>query len=400
MFENIDPLVFFIPLIAGFIGWFTNWLAVKATLYPVQFVGIPPVFGWQGVIPKNAEKMSLDFSAMIRNRLLDVHELVADIKNDEQQIDEMVDDLCKEVMLEFSTQIAPEAWAKAREKLRDYITELVRENIRNVLHSLVDRCADDADELIDIDTIMRDSMLDDRGLMGQVLFEIARPEFKFIEMSGLYFGFLFGVLQMFAWISYPVSWVLPAAGFLVGYITNWIALTFIFEPAEPIKIGPVTLQGLFIKRQAEAAMQFSDVVCTKVLNPDNFTTYLQREPARSKIKSLIEQQVDESMKIFEDDPMVALLVGADKLQEARLDLNQRIDNNEFESGVPIRELAGKTRTMRNQINRNLQALGSTEFNNVLRPVFKQDEWKLILAGGVIGVVIGVLQVVFLFGQSF
>ena len=34
---------------------------------------------------------------------------------------------------------------------------------------------------------------------------------------------------------------------------------------------------------------------------------------------------------------------------------------------------------------------------MLRPVFQQDEWKLILAGGVIGVVIGCLQVLYLFG---
>ena len=51
--DDFNPLVLLIPLIAGFIGWFTNWLAVKATLYPIEFVGIPPLLGWQGVIPKN-----------------------------------------------------------------------------------------------------------------------------------------------------------------------------------------------------------------------------------------------------------------------------------------------------------------------------------------------------------
>ena len=42
--------------------------------------------------------------------------------------------------------------------------------------------------------------------------EVAGPEFKFIERSGLYFGFLFGIIQMFVWIVYPAGWVLPAAG--------------------------------------------------------------------------------------------------------------------------------------------------------------------------------------------
>ena len=46
---------------------------------------------------------------------------------------------------------------------------------------------------------------------------------------------------------------------------------------------------------------------------------------------------------------------------------------------------------------NLGALDAEEFGGVLRPVFQKDEWKLILAGGVIGSGIGALQVVLLFG---
>ena len=40
-FADLNPIVLCIPFISGFIGWFTNWIAVKATLYPVEFVGIP-----------------------------------------------------------------------------------------------------------------------------------------------------------------------------------------------------------------------------------------------------------------------------------------------------------------------------------------------------------------------
>ena len=50
-----------------------------------------------------------------------------------------------------------------------------------------------------------------------------------------------------------------------------------------------------------------------------------------------------------------------------------------------------------QLEDNLGALDPAEFSGVLRPVFQKDEWKLILAGGVIGTAIGALQVVVLFG---
>ena len=47
-----------IPVIAALIGWSTNWLAIQMTFYPLEFVGRPPLLGWQGIIPSKARKMA------------------------------------------------------------------------------------------------------------------------------------------------------------------------------------------------------------------------------------------------------------------------------------------------------------------------------------------------------
>jgi len=405
MFENIDPIVFCIPFIAAFIGWLTNMIAVKATLYPVKFIGIPPIFGWQGVIPKNAEEMSQNFSTMIRDKLIDTEAMFASIKHDKEQTDKLIDKMTDKVIEEFATNIAPESWAKARDKLRQYITNLIRQNISNVIDSMFDKLKADADQLIDIDAIMAEEMTKDRGLMGKVLFEVASPEFKFIEISGLYFGFLFGIVQMFIWMLYPASWVLPVAGFLVGYATNWMALTLIFEPSEPVKVGPFTIQGLFVKRQFEAAAQFANVVCDEVLNSANITKQMASGNSRVRLVSIMEEQINESMAIYEEDPMVAMLAGADKLSEAKTDILERLhtidfNNSDFSKSDLGKDFTGNTDMIRTQILDNLRDLAPGEFNEVLRPTFKKDEWKLWLAGGVIGTAIGALQFIYLFGGSF
>jgi fatty-acid desaturase len=49
---------------------------------------------------------------------------------------------------------------------------------------------------------------------------------------GAYMGFMFGVLQMILWAFYSAGWVLPAFGFVVGAITNWLALKV--TPYHPI----------------------------------------------------------------------------------------------------------------------------------------------------------------------
>jgi uncharacterized membrane protein YheB (UPF0754 family) len=396
--DGFNPLVLVIPLIAGFIGWFTNWLAVKATLYPVEFVGVPPLLGWQGVIPKNTENMSTSFSFLIRNKLVDMEQIFGDLDHgDNEERDRVVEEISQEIVHEFSTNIAPESWARARDKLREYINTLVRRNVDRVTLEMLDRMAKESADLIDIEKIVRDTMVEDRALLGRVLVEIAGPEFKFIERSGLWFGFLFGIFQMGVWIIYPAGWVLPAAGFLVGYVTNWLALNLIFEPKEPKQVGPFRVQGVFIKRQREVASSFADVISDRVLNAENMIRHLTEGPKRERVLALIEDQVEKSMKEYERDAMVAMLVSQERLADAKTELLERIRNANMSDSRQIKTFADQSRHIHNQLEQNLVALDAAEFSGVLRPVFQKDEWKLILAGGVIGAVIGVLQVVVLFG---
>jgi uncharacterized membrane protein YheB (UPF0754 family) len=396
--DDFNPLVLLIPFIAGFIGWFTNWLAVKATLYPVEFIGVPPAFGWQGVIPKNTEDLSQSFSQLIHDKLLNIEEIFAGLDHDDnEELDKVVEDVAQEIIREFSTNIAPDSWARAREKLRGYINTLVRRNVRAVTVEIMDRMAKEAGDIIDVDAIVREAMVEDRALLGRVLIQIAGPEFKFIERSGLWFGFLFGIIQMLVWIVYPAGWVLPAAGFLVGYITNWLALNLIFEPKEPKQVGPFKIQGVFIKRQREVATSFADVIAERVLNADNMVQHLSEGPNRQRVLNILEGQVEESMKVYERDAMVGMLVSKDKLEEAKADLLDRVRNADMTDSSQIKTFADQSHHIHGQLEANLAALDASQFSGILRPVFQKDEWKLILAGGVIGTAIGAAQVALLFG---
>jgi len=395
---DLNPFVFCIPLVSAFIGWFTNWIAVKAMLYPVEFVGIPPLIGWQGVVPKNSEKLSQSFSDLIHDKLLNMEEIFSDLSHDDSdEIKRVIEDVSQEIIYEFSTNLAPEKWDRARDKLRGYINDLVRRNVRSVTEEILDRMGREAGDFIDIDAIVRDAMVTDRALLGRVMVEIAGPEFKFIERSGLWFGGFFGLIQMMIWIAYPASWVLPAAGFFVGYATNWLAMTLIFEPREPIKIGPFQLQGLFIKRQVEVARKFADVIAEKVLTPEHLIQHLSEGPSREPVMRIVEEQVEASMAVYERDAMVGMLVSKEKLAEGKADMLERVRNADMAESGPVQAFADQSDRIHAQLEEKLLELEADEFGGILRPVFQEDEWKLIVAGGVIGTVIGALQVVFLFG---
>ncbi|MDT7705315.1 MAG: hypothetical protein QOG20_922, partial [Pseudonocardiales bacterium] len=46
------------PVLAAVIGYVTKILAIEMMFKPVEFVGRPPILGWQGIVPRRAARMA------------------------------------------------------------------------------------------------------------------------------------------------------------------------------------------------------------------------------------------------------------------------------------------------------------------------------------------------------
>lgn len=83
--------------------------------------------------------------------------------------------------------------------------------------------------------------------------------------------------------------MLPISGFLLGWITNWVALTLIFRPIDPIDLrllpccAPIRIQGLFLKRQREVSVEFASIVTKQILRADLVLEAMYRGPASDKL---------------------------------------------------------------------------------------------------------------------
>ena len=87
-----------IPFIAGAAGWGTNWLAIKMTFYPLEYVGKYP-FGWRGVVPSRIRKFATGMVDTTIGRIGGLPAMVDAI--DKQQV--------KNYFLETATDMIPEA---------------------------------------------------------------------------------------------------------------------------------------------------------------------------------------------------------------------------------------------------------------------------------------------------
>jgi uncharacterized membrane protein YheB (UPF0754 family) len=393
-------LVLLIPLIAGLVGWGTNVLALRMSFYPVDFVGIPPYLGWRGVIPSNAEKLSQSMIQLLTEKLLDVKELFAGSEQGlDKDLDPMVKRITKQVVQEISTEIAPEKWARSHQALRDYIVEMIEKSTRKVVLSILTDFKENADQIIDLESVVIDAIRKDAGLLGHVFTEVAGPELKFIERSGFWFGLLFGLVQMAVWIYFPAWWVLPAGGFAVGYITNFLALRLVFEPHDPINLGFFKLQGLLHKRKNEVAECFASVMADDVLSPDNMLATVTEGSSKDRMFGLVEKRIGIVFEEYKSDPMTAMLMPPERITQAKEELLEQMRTNKPEPDGLIRSFVDKAVTLRGQLSSKLQALDAQSFEGVLRPAFQEDEWKLFVTGAVLGTIAGVLQLIYLFGGS-
>jgi uncharacterized membrane protein YheB (UPF0754 family) len=124
--------------------------------------------------------------------------------------------------------------------------------------------------------MMVEGLTKDPTMLNRIFQKCGEKEFKFIEQSGFGFGFLFGLIQMLIWNYYQHWWLLPVGGLVVGYITNFLALKLIFRPIHPIKIGPLTIQGLFMKRQNEVSEEYARILSEELLTSEKIFEFVVR----------------------------------------------------------------------------------------------------------------------------
>jgi uncharacterized membrane protein YheB (UPF0754 family) len=335
-------------------------------------------------------------------KLLTLEELFADFKPEVfgKNLGHVIDDITEQILTEVAEKRAPMMWQNAGEFMQQKARDAVRVEVQNVLLRISGDLSDNITSILDLEQVVVDAVLEDRSLMSRMFLDVGTAEFKLIERSGLYFGFLFGLVQMGVWILYPIWWVLPFFGFLVGYVTNWIALKLVFEPQTPKQVGPFTFQGLFHKRQSEVATAFSTIVAGKVLNADNIVRTVSSGPTGDKVLEIVDTRIDELVTQYEQHPMASMVLpDQNERQALRHDIKQRTRDDIAKPGGVLHVFAAKAVDIRENLERRMKALPSDEFEGVLRPAFQQDEWKLILAGAVLGFAAGLFQLVYIFGEE-
>jgi len=392
------------PFMSGIVGWFTNVLALEMTFRPIEFFGVElfrmqdqpwGLFGWQGIIPTKAKKMATICVTLMTEQLFDIQELFKRLKPEkfyvamEEGLKLMIDQIIKEVAEEYM----PNTWYYLPIKVKTEVIDMANKACPDFLTAFIKDMQANIHNVLDIKEMAVSACVENKSLVNKIFLECGDKEFAFIRKSGFYFGFFFGSIQMGIWFAYDGAWLLPVCGFVVGWLTNFLALKIIFAPLNPVKFGPFTIHGLFLKRQAEVSETFSRVNCQELITTERMWDSILNGPKSKNFEVLLRAH----SIVFTDKligglrPIALKTLGADKFAMMKEDVAEKVIIMLPEiidlSYIYTTEALDLEKT----ICEKMKALSPTEFERVLHPAFEEDETTLILIGGFLGMLVGIIQ---------
>jgi hypothetical protein len=187
---------------------------------------------------------------------------------------------------------------------------------------------------------------------------------------------------------------------IVGWVTNLLGMQVIFEPVEPRRLGPVTLHGLFLRRQNEVADVYSRIIADDIVTIGNIGDQLLHGPSADRTRQMLETAlrpaVDRAAGGALARQAVRVAVGPREYDTIRDSVAAEAAEYTI---TPMsdpdfnRRQSEKVRTL---IVERMRGLAYPDFVEMLRSAIREDEWMLYAHGAVLGFGAGLVHLA-LFG---
>ena len=187
-----------IPLISAFIGWITNWVAIKMLFHPREpkkILGIT----FQGIFPKRQKPFAEKLGKLVSNELIsfgDIEDKIINPANLEKimpvlegHIDNFLRDKLKDKMPMISMFLGENTIQQFKDIFVEELKEIFPVMMKNYMGTLQSE--------LDLEKIVIEKVSNfSTDKFEEILNQIMSKEFQFIELIGAVLGFIIGLLQV------------------------------------------------------------------------------------------------------------------------------------------------------------------------------------------------------------
>ncbi|MDT5292016.1 MAG: hypothetical protein QOF88_6905 [Mycobacterium sp.] len=380
------------PLIAAFVGWSTKIVALEMLYRPLEFKGIGP-FGWQGIVPRRAGKVGSKTIELLTENLLKPEELLDRIDADEavEALREPLIQAVDEISRELAEQLRPGLWDALPDAGRQAIQSRIHAQVPGITEKVLIELKADLSRYVDLQFLAVTTLVRNKEKLVKLFRGMTTDAMAFVRRSGIVFGFGIGLVQMVAWALFKNPWIMPAFGFAVGFVSDYIALNMLFRPVQPRKfLGFIPFQGLLHAQRAKITRDYAKILADDLFTPEILFDGIIKGPGADKLFALVAKEIDAQTGIA--TPVVVLAVGTKRYRAVKDRVVALVLERLPTTLLDAQDYATEVIDLENTIVEKMNALTNEEYESILRPVFKDDEPLMIAVGAILGGLVGELQV--------
>ena len=196
--NEIHWILFLLPFIAALIGWMTNYIAVKMLFHPKEpkkFIGIT----FQGVFPKRQNAIAEKLGQLVADELFSISDVSAKIKEFATS-DEAMNEVGKRIEMTIRNKLVqafPMLAMFLSDEMVEKVTGLFKNELKDFLSATSQGMGEKLEENLNVKEMVKERVnAFSSEKLEQLLNQLMKKEFKFIELVGAILGFFIGCIQL------------------------------------------------------------------------------------------------------------------------------------------------------------------------------------------------------------
>jgi len=187
-----------IPVISAFIGWVTNWVAIKMLFHPREpkkILGIT----FQGIFPKRQQQFAEKLGKLVSAEFLSFEDIEQKISSPDnlKKIMPMIENHVDDFLRTRLSQEMPVISMFIGDKTIGKLKEAFMKEIEVLFPQVMKQYAANLKTELDLEQIVIKKVSGfSSDKLEEVLYQIMSKEFRFVEIIGAVIGFLIGAVQI------------------------------------------------------------------------------------------------------------------------------------------------------------------------------------------------------------
>lgn len=188
--------------------------------------------------------------------------------------------------------------------------------------------------------------------------------------------------------------LIPLISAFIGWFTNWIAIKMLFHPKQPRRILGITFHGIFPKRQKKFAEKLGKMISEEFLSFEDIEGKIASPKNLQKLMPTVEVHVDNFLrnKLSDELPFISLFIGDRTIRSLK-----NIFMQELETLFPqlMKSYAGHLQEeldLEKIVTDKVSSFSTDKLEDILYQIMSKEFRFVEILGGIIGFIIGILQV--------